>query len=421
MKRYLGLLAAATTLIPRFAHADVNVIKNKDAELNVGAMTQVMGLGQKVDDPVREDGRVFLFVKEARFRANGGYDDFTFNFEMALGGEEPVNTNVSLSLLDLSANIPLGSKLNYVKVGQFKVPYGRERLTYSGTSQFLERSVMDLGFRVGRDVGASVNLNPGPFTIIGGIFTGGGRDAPQRYLPEYLGVPMLVARAGIGDVDDDLYALKNDLGTQELKNAFFVNALWTKDTRVGHSTVLNVKANDKSILLNPNWNPYIAKTPYSTGIWWQVGADWALRAPMGTGSLSAEAEVNWAGYENNYGVAHVAGARAQAGYFFKPIEIALRYSVLLPDKAFSTGTASVCGSDPIHEVTPTATWYLSGQRLKLVADLPILLGVPVFTEQGIGSYVASEMPDQASVLKTAGNTMGRQNVVEARLMLQAAF
>jgi len=68
-------------------------------------------------------------------------------------------------------------------------------------------------------------------------------------------------------------------GVDHVKSGVFVNALWTKDTRIGHSTALNVKFTDKSILLNPNWNPYIAKTPMSTGTWWQLGADAAACAP----------------------------------------------------------------------------------------------------------------------------------------------
>jgi hypothetical protein len=43
----------------------------------------------------------------------------------------------------------------------------------------------------------------------------------------------------------------------------------------------------------------------------------------------------------------------------------------------------------------------------------------------VGSNAATDLPDQATVLATAGvptgNTVVRQNVIEARLMLQAQF
>ena len=415
----LGFLLA---LAPTLALADIKVLESKEAELNIGAMTQVIGFGQQVDDPFTDHNRLYLFMKEARFRTNGRYQDYSFNLEFALGGEESIvaQTGVSLSLLDLSVNIPIGFNHSYLKVGQFKVPYGRERLTYSGYSQFLERSVQDLGFRVGRDVGLALTLTPVKgFTFIGGVFTGGGRDVPpQHYLPERLGIPMLVARVGVGDVDDDLYVLHNDLNVTAPKFAFFVNGLYTKDSGVGHSTVLNVKLADKSILLNSNWNPYIGKTS-TLGTWWQVGADAALRAPAGPLSLSAEVEANWASYSNDAGIAHVAGGRAQIGAGFQQFEVALRYAVLGLDP--QSGLAGAIGSQPVQEVTTSATWYISGQRLKLVGDIPYLIHAPVFTEKGVGSYVGTELPDEASILAKPVNSVGRQNIVEARLMLQAAF
>jgi hypothetical protein len=401
----------------------VPVIKNDEAALNLGGMTQALGLGQQLSDPYRNDARMFLFLKTARVRANGNYQDFSFNAEATLGGEEAVvgTTGVSLSLLDLSVNLPLRFwNKSYVKVGQFLVPYGRESLTYEGNSQFIERSTENLGFRIGRDVGATLNLFPGKLTIIAGVFTGGGRDAPQRYLPENIGIPEIVARIGIGDTDDDAYALKNDLDPKTTKASFFVNGLYTKDSLVGHSTVLNIKFIDKSILLNPNWNPYIGKTPFSQGQWWQVGADAALRTPfVAATSLSAEAEVNWAGYSNDYGALHTAGGRVQAGVAYKAFEVALRYAILFPDANFSSGGASITGKKPMQEITPTATWYIKDQQLKVVADLPVLINTPVFTEKGLGNYVGVEQPDQTTVIAKGG--VARQTVLEGRVMLQAGF
>src|SRR5205085_1270526 len=109
MKTKLILLSIFAVLAPQLARADVAVIKNDDAALNLGGMTQAMGLGQTLSDPYRNDARMFLFLKTARVRANGNYQDFAFNAEATLGGEEAVvgTTGVSLSLLDLSVNLPL--------------------------------------------------------------------------------------------------------------------------------------------------------------------------------------------------------------------------------------------------------------------------------------------------------------------------
>ena len=419
-KLLIAILFAAAA-----ARADVEVAKGEEFQVNAGVLTQALGFGQQLNDPYKADDRMYLFLKEARARVNGHYDDVRFNAEMAMGGEDTVvaQTGVGLSLLDLSVEVPLHFLGNtYIKVGQFKVPYGREGLTYSGYSQFMSRSVDYLGFKVGRDVGITLNAKPGPFTLIAGVFTGGGRDVPpDHFLPESLGIPQVVARVGVGDVDDDPYELKNDTKVDHTKAAFFVNGMYTKDSTIGHSTVLNVKLADKSILLDSNWNPYIGKSPWSQGGWWQVGADAAVRTPfIGGTTFSGEAEANWAGYSNDYGVVHVAGVRGQGGVSYGPVEIALRYAVLFPDANFSAGGQSITGTKPIQEFTPSAAYYIHGQRLKLVADLPILVNTPVITEKNVGSYVGTELPDQTSVL-AKGGTVGRQTVVEGRLMLQAAF
>jgi len=428
----LSLFAILFSIAPR-ARGDIPVVKTEHAELDLGGMTQLLGLGQIVDDPYKSNDRLYLLVREARLRMGGHYDDYSFYAELALGGEDAINstTGVSLGLLDFSFNIPLfSSKQLYVKIGQFKVPYGREQLTYDANRQFADISIENLGFVVGRDVGAALVATPGPFTLIGGIFTGGGRDVPpQHYLPEKLGVPLLVGRIGIGDVDLDPFFLHQDeQGTTDrrLKWALFTNALYTKDSLIGHSTVLNVKLADKSLLLDSNWDPYIAKAPFDQGAWYQVGGDAAVRIPYGAIDFSAEAEINFAKYSNKYGSAQMWGTRAQVGAIYDSFQLALRWAVLGPDSNFAsaptaTGPAvQITGSQPIQELTPSLTWFIKGQNIKLIADMPILIHDPVFTEKGVGSYVSSELPDESTVL-ASGGTVARQNIVEGRLMIQAQF
>jgi hypothetical protein len=66
--------------------------------------------------------------------------------------------------------------------------------------------------------------------------------------------------------------------------------------------------------------------------------------------------------------------------------------------------------------------------MKLVGDLPVLINVPVFHElftgakqTNVGAYVATDQPDQSTVINTTGNYVDLQTVVQARLMLQVAF
>jgi hypothetical protein len=189
--------------------------------------------------------------------------------------------------------------------------------------------------------------------------------------------------------------------------------------------VLNVKLADKSLLLDSNWNPYIGQSPFSQGTWWQAGADAAVRIPLRAVDLAGEAQFDFGRYENGYGAVQLWGLRAQGGVLYRSFEFALRYAILGPDSKFAYMTVPLTGSQPIQELTPSAAWYIKGRNLKLLADAPIIIHDPVFTETGVGSYAATDLPDQATVLASAGtpttSTVTRQTVIEGRLMLQAQF
>jgi len=425
LKRTLSaVFATLAVLLPTFAHADVDVVHTPETTLSLSGMLQLLGFAQHLSDPVANDNRMYLFLKEGRLRATGGAGEYKFQLELALGGEAPVvaQTGVSLSLLDLSVDLPVHLLGNAsLRIGQFKVPSGREALVLSGESLFVDKSIAFLGFRVGYDVGAALTVHPGPATVIAGVFTGGGRDVPpQHYLPERLGIPILVLRAGVGDAGGDPYRLSDEPTGKGVQRSVFVNALYTRDSIVGHSTVLNVKLADKSLLLNSNWNPYIAAQPLSQGDYWQVGVDGAVAMPVGAARLAAEAELNWAGFSNDVGVVHVAGGRAQVGLGYRGFEAGVRYAVLFPDARFANGGVPLVTHDPIHEVTPALSYRFAHYPVKVVADLPLLLQTPVFLEPDVGGYVGTDLPDEASVVGKGGSAV-RQNVLEARLMLQASF
>ena len=73
---------------------------------------------------------------------------------------------------------------------------------------------------------------------------------------------------GIGQLDANVFALDPGAGKGDGTGAaFFVNGLYTRDSAVGRSTLLNVKLTDRSLLLNTNWNPYVAQAPFELGEW----------------------------------------------------------------------------------------------------------------------------------------------------------
>lgn len=393
---------------------------------------QTLGFIQSVDDHKDYNTRLYLFLKQARFGVNGTYDDVKYEFQLALGGEDAVKTSpaVGLSLLDLNAEIPV-SGIFSVKAGQFKVPYSREEMANSRNLLFADRSIDNLAFKLGRDVGAAVYGKSGDFTGILGFFTGGGRDVPVSYLPENIGVPMTVVRVGLNhNYDKNVFDLSQTANSTGNGWAFFINGLYVKDSKVGHSTAMNVKLADKSLLLNANWNPYISKSPVVQGKLWQTGIDAAYRTVLSeTGSLSGEVELNHGAFTNLYGTVQSTGGRAQAGIYEKPYELGVRYAFIRPDQNFAVTangkTVNIFSStDWIHQLTFAASYYLKGDRVKLTADIPVLFGVPVVNDPVSGAYVVTQQPDQVTYITSAAPntaTIARQTVVSAQLQLQVAL
>jgi hypothetical protein len=414
-----------------YGDVDVNLVHTDKLVLDIGGIGQLLGLGQIVDDPYTAHDRAYLFMPHARLRLDGSYDRFSFNFQVAFGGEDSVNTTsgIDFSLLDMAFNIALTNDgRTYVKIGQFLVPYGREQLTDPGFQDFADVSMEQIGFVVGRDVGLAIVSKPGPMTLIAGVFTGGGPDVPpDHYLPERFGIPELVARIGIGDLDaDPFYLRSSNLHPDRARYQISLSGLYTRDSTLGHSTILNIKSVDKSILIDSDWNPYIAAGGvggFSQGDWFQAGADAAVQAPLGGHwAFAGEAQFDYAGYSNGYGTIDIWGARAQAGILRDPFEIELRYDVLTPSDNFAYTGVEITGSQPIQEITPGATYYIWGNRLKVILDFPILINVPVFTEPNVGQYVATELQDESTVLTAkTGGSVSRQNVPQVRLMCQAQF
>jgi hypothetical protein len=353
--------------------------------------------------------------------------------QLAYGGEELIaaSPGVGLGLLDFSFDVPTPLKTR-VKVGQFRVPYGRERLTDSGTLNFGDRSIQSLGFSWNRDVGAALYTNRGRFAGTIGVFTGGGRDVPQRYLPERLGTPMIVARLGYNDgIDEDVFTVHSrEARPDRTRIAVYGNALYLKDSLIGHSTVLNVRSTDKSLLLNPAWNPFIAQAPMVQGRVWQAGGDAVVRAPLGAYTFTGEAEANYAKFSNTYGELALKGGRVQVGLSRGAVDVTFRHALLYPDRRMGYAFVPTGGTrqtvplftddKPMREFTPSIT-YRYRSNVAVVGELPMLVDMLVFKENNLGTYVASEHPDQATVVKPGTGTSARENVYEARLMVQLTF
>lgn len=419
--KYLAAIAMLAGLSQ--VHA-VELVKKDDATFNLGGRFQLFGVGERVTDPYKENNRLFLFLKQARIMASGTIEDYKFYTEWAMGGEEAVkNLNSSVSLLDFRADVP-ASELTYLRLGQFKVPFGREALTDDGGQNFSDRSINNLVGILGRDVGFAAVLQQKGFMGTIGIFTGGGRDNPERYLPEQLGTPLFVARIGYDSQGKDPYSYRTSNGVNtESEEAFaaFINLAYMEDSKVGHSSVLNVKTTDRSLLLNPNWNPFIAVAPYSRSHVLQASADLQKRFSIGNVGIIGELEYTHGEFSNDYGKLQVNGVRLMGSASLKPFEVAARYAAVYPTDEFKYSTKTLTGNDPFQEVTASLTFFHRPWS-RFTFEAVFHLNTPVVIEPNVGAYVLVEHPDQVTVVKAPTNGyVERQFVPEAKFLYQFTF
>ena len=117
--------------------------------------------------------------------------------------------------------------------------------------------------------------------------------------------------------------------------------------------------------------------------------------------------------------------RMAAKAAIKPYQIGLRYAGLALDKHAGYINAgfkrSPAMGSVIHEITPSLSWHIKKHNLKIVADAPVYLNMPMFIEKGVGTYVFASQPGQGTVLNTGGNTVIRRAMVEGRMMFQFMF
>lgn len=417
--KYIAMTAICVGLTQ--VHA-IELVKKDDASFDLGGRFQLFGVGQRVIDPYKDNNRMFLFLKQARISASGQLEDYKYYAEWAMGGEEAVrNLNSSMSLLDFRADVPL-TQSSYIRIGQFKTATGREALTNDGALNFTDRSINHLVGVLGRDVGMAYILQNQGFMGTLGIFTGGGRDNPERYLPEELGVPLVNARFGYDSLGEDPHNYKvsgNKVTDDSL--AAFINLAYMEDSRVGHSTVLNVKSIDKSLLLNPNWNPYLTTTVGRSKVS-QVSFDVQKRFSIGNYNAVTELEYTHAEFSNTNGKIQVNGGRVMGGMSMNPFEASLRYAVIYPTEDFKYKNKTLTGVDPFQEIAASVNFFhRPWSRFTLEAVFHLNTPVIVETTGSVGSYVIVEQPDQVILVDGNKGYIERQFVPEAKFMYQLTF
>ncbi len=345
-----------------------------------------------------------------------------------MGGEEVPENNSVMSLLDAYFDTPLTDTLR-LKLGQYKVPYGRERLVDSGNAFNVNRSIGNNYFTIGRDVGISVYQESGLFSGAIGLFTGGGINIPERYIPEDIGIPMFVTRFGINNgLDQDAFTpVGADSAIDHSGYSAYINAMYNEDSRVGHSTPLNVKYYDKSLMLNSDWNPYV-KAYGEKADFYQVGLDAAWQGPLSEkAALLLAAEANLSHFSNNQGNIENVGGLVSANVIMDKWSYGIRYSIVSPDDKMAY-TQKVDGAPSklhpitdkmIQEISPSIVYFMKDRGIKIIAEISYQMDVPVSVETKNGVYNLMRQPDQVSYV-TSGGIELQDNYI-ANLIVQYNF
>lgn len=425
MQKYVVALVLAVMLgVGSIAQSALVTITSDKLDLDVGVLLQTLGFFEYLDDPYKNDTRIYLFQKAARIRMYGTYGKTEFEFQYATGGEvkdrdsNRVPFNSPLGLLDASVDMAICDSLK-VKVGQFKVPYSRERLTDAGDIRNTDRSIQHLAFNVGRDVGVAVHGYAGNFAGALGVFTGGGIDHPVRSIPQEIQIPVIALRVGFNSgLDENIFKLGTvDFNNKETRYAVFVNGIYTRDSQVGHGRLITKrKYTDNSFLIDSNWNPYTSSTDYATLK--QGGVDLSVLMPVGNSILALDAEVNGGSFSNNTGKITLAGGVVGAHLYTSEIfGLGVRAATILPDKKMANGSNLLFATndDPIYEISPTMTFNFRKSGIMIKMDCAFGIDTPISTDAGFGVFNLMLQPDQTS------DPVTRDETVTGKILLQFLF
>jgi hypothetical protein len=419
-------------------------VTKKDGPV-LGGTFQMLGaveyLEVKDNSPTdRQDTRMYLFLKQARLNVSGSVDDIDYYFQLQFGGEEvPNGSNSVYSLLDAYIDAPLAGDNLGIRVGQFKVPFSREMLTDPASLQFVDTSINTSVFNIQRDVGFAFHGQFSDLHWALGTFTGGGIDIPQRYLPQGLGMPQMVARVGYDTLDRDIFKPgQSDVQRKGTGFAAYVSGSYEKNSSVGHGSVFATKKTDVSWFKNPAWNTNFSRMDttspvpvdsYNDQTLTQFEADIAYQTEVAGFKLFMSAEGNYGKFSSPTGNLALKGGAAHFAAGYDIAEVALRYAMIIPDeRAGYYHTASTMfypifkDNSPVHQINPALNFYVN-EALTIKMDLDVWINTPVVQEAASGAYNLMIQPQTSYAQKTAPDvsTVGRENAVTARMVAQMVF
>lgn len=164
------------------------VIATSDRQFQLGIRPRVQFLGTVAAQDAGGDPELGLEIRRARLVFEGHFlgPENRFKLELAfsprdMAMEEIDGSNVPTRspLLDFYYESRHLRDLSF-RIGQYKVPYNRERVISSGNLAMVDRSIANGEFNLDRDVGFDIRsadfLGLGMFRYYAGIYTAEGRD-----------------------------------------------------------------------------------------------------------------------------------------------------------------------------------------------------------------------------------------------------
>jgi len=156
-------------------------VKAKNFEMRIGTRIQLRYTSEDLDSNSATAGpeRDSFRVRRAETKLEGWAYTPNLTYEAELNWADTTN---SLQDLNVNYDFTKGKKAFMFKAGQFRVPFGREELTSSGSQQFVERTNVSGAFARGRDIGVQIWGTPleGKIDWRVGVFNGNGRNATRN-------------------------------------------------------------------------------------------------------------------------------------------------------------------------------------------------------------------------------------------------
>jgi phosphate-selective porin OprO/OprP len=155
-------------------------ITTKQAELVISNRLQVRATDENREvEPAGDPDRTSFTIRRMRTKFDGWVYTKDLTYELQFDTAQQSNL-----LQDANVNYDFteGKKAFMMKVGQYKVPFGRQELTSSGNQQFVDRSVVSGTFARGRDIGVQLWGTPFNSRIDWrvGVFNGNGRTVSRN-------------------------------------------------------------------------------------------------------------------------------------------------------------------------------------------------------------------------------------------------